>query len=213
LLFFPPLLLLPPPLSLLLLSSPLSPSPLSEHRPLVVSSHRLVVLLPLIAPPSHRPLTPPILLSCAGWLLHASRPAALLMCRPLVLSSSSHCATLLLSHLTGWLLHRLLLHRPLIVLSLRHSFVVLHRLVVASTLVAPPSCPLVMLPSRPLVILYLKLVEPGSPDPFDATFMVPRERSSRTSPASPLAHTKWSRCWDQTSSMNQMPLTLPCLAQ
>jgi hypothetical protein len=43
----------------------------------------------------------------------------------------------------------------LIVLSLRHSLVVLHWLVVASTYVAPPSCPLVVPPSRPLILLSL----------------------------------------------------------
>ncbi len=193
---------------------------LSLRCPLVVSSHQLVVASPLVAPPSHQPLTLPLLLSCAGWLLHRlsscrplvvppSQHAALSLCRPLVLSLSSHCATLSLSHLIGWLLRRLLLHRPLIALSLRHSFVVLRQLVVALPLVVPPSCPLVVPPSHPLVTLYLKLVKPGFPDPFDATFEVPRERSSRTSPAWPLALARWSRRRDQTSSMNRMLLTLP----
>jgi hypothetical protein len=79
---------------------------LSLCRPLVVSSHQLVVALPLVAPPSCRLLTPP--LSCclvpAGCCI-ASHCAALSSCRPLVLFSSSHCATLLVSHLTDWLLH------------------------------------------------------------------------------------------------------------
>jgi hypothetical protein len=114
LLFFPPLSLLPPPMLLLLLLSPLSPSPLSERHPLLVSSHRLVVALPLVAPPSHCPLTPPISSSCPGWLLHC-----LLSCHPLVVP---------LSH-------------PVLVLSLCHPLVVSsHRLVVALPLVAPPSC-------------------------------------------------------------------------
>jgi hypothetical protein len=62
---------------------------LSLRHPLVVSSHRLVVALPLVAPPSRRLLTPP--LSCrlapAGCCI-ASRRTALSSCRPLVLSSS-----------------------------------------------------------------------------------------------------------------------------
>ncbi len=142
-----------------------------------------------------------------------SHRAALLSCRPLVLSSSSLCTTFLLCYLTSWLLHRLLSHRPLVVLSLQRSFVVLHRLVVVSTLIAPPTCPLAMLLSHPPIILYLKLVEPGFPYPFDGTFVVPRERTSCTSLTWPLAHARWSRYQDQTSSMNWMSLTLPCLAQ
>jgi hypothetical protein len=90
----------------------------------------------------------------------ASRRATLSLCRPLVLSVSSHCAALSLSHLTGWLLCCLSSCRPLVVLLLLHSFVVLRRLVVASPLVAPPS--------SPLIVLYLKLVKPGFLDPFDA---------------------------------------------
>jgi hypothetical protein len=115
------------------------------HRPLIVLSLRR----------SHR-LAPA---SCCI----ASRPAALSSCRPLVLSLSSHCATLSLSHLTGWLLRRLSSRRPLVVLLLLRSFVVLRQLVVASPLVAPPS--------SPLIVLYLKLVEPGFLDPFDAIFI------------------------------------------
>jgi hypothetical protein len=166
---------------------------------------------------SHRPLIVLSLchschLALAGCCI-ASRCAALLSCRPLVLSSSSCCAALLLSHLTGWLLRRLSSHRPLVVLSLRRSFVVLRWLVVALTLITLPSRPRIVPPSRPLVILYLKLVEPGFLDPFDATFVVPQERSSRMSPAWPLAHARWSRRQDQTSSMNRMSLTSPCLAQ
>jgi hypothetical protein len=118
-----------------------------------------------------------------------------------------------LSHLTGWLLRRHSSHHPLVVLSLRCSFVLLRRLVVALTLVAPPSCPLVVPPSRPLIVLYLKLIEPGFPDPFDMTFMVLQERSSRTSPAWQLAHARWSCRRVQTSSMNRMLLISPCLAQ
>jgi hypothetical protein len=134
------------------------------------SSHRPLTALPsrhLIAPAgccvafhptaltssSHRAA---LLSSCSSRLLcclSLHRPLVLLSCRPLDLSSSSHCAALLLSHLTGWLLHRLSLYRPLVVLSLRRSLIVLHRHVVASTLVTPPSCPLVMPPSHPLIIL------------------------------------------------------------
>jgi hypothetical protein len=67
-------------------------------------------------------------------------------------------------------------HRPLVVLSLRRSFVVLRRMVVAMPLVALPSRPLVMPPSRSLIVLYLKLIKPGFPDPFDATFVVGEEQ-------------------------------------
>jgi hypothetical protein len=69
-------------------------------------------------------------------------PLVLLLCCPLILLSSSHCTTLSLSHLTGWLLRRLSLHRPLVVLSLCRSLFVLHRLVVVLPLVVPPSRPL-----------------------------------------------------------------------
>jgi hypothetical protein len=96
--------------------------------------------------------------SCAGWLLRCllSRHLfILLLCHPLVLLLPSHCAALLLSHLTGWLLRCLLSYRPLVVLSLHRSLVVLHRLVVASTLLAPPSRSLVMPPLCPLVVLSL----------------------------------------------------------
>jgi hypothetical protein len=75
---------------------------------------------------------------------------------PLVLLLYSHCTALLLSHLTSWLLHCLSLHRPLVVLSLRRSLIVLHWLIVALPLVAPPSCPLVVPPSRPLIDLSLR---------------------------------------------------------
>jgi hypothetical protein len=76
--------------------------------------------------------------------------------RPLVLLWSSHCAALLLSHHTSWLLRYLLLDHPLTILSLSRSLFVLRRLVVASPLVAPPSCPLVVLPSHPLIVLSLR---------------------------------------------------------
>jgi hypothetical protein len=75
---------------------------------------------------------------------------------PLILSSSSHCVALSLSHLTGWLLHCLSLYRPLVVLSLCYSLVILRRLILASTLVTLPSCPLVVPPPRPLVVLSLR---------------------------------------------------------
>jgi hypothetical protein len=166
---------------------------LSSYSAALIVLRWLVVELTLIAPPSCR--------------------AALSSCRPLVLSSSSHCAALLLSHLTGCLLRRLSSHRPLVILLLRHPLVVLRKLVVALTLIVPPSCPLIMPLSCPLVVLYLKLVKPGCLDPFDATFVVPRERSSCTSPAWPLAHARWSHRRDQTSSKDRMSMTLPCLTQ
>jgi hypothetical protein len=72
---------------------------------------------------------------------------------PRTLLVSSHFVALLLSHLTGWLLCRLSSYRPLVVLSLRHSLLVLRRLVVTSPLVTPPSRPLVVPPSRPLIFL------------------------------------------------------------
>jgi hypothetical protein len=209
LLFFPPLLLSPPPLSLLLSSSPLSPLPLSAspllspllsslqsllplltslvvlslRRPLVVSSHWLVVALPHVAPPSRRPLIPPLLSSCAGWLLRR-----LSSCRPLILPPSC----------------------PLLVLSLRHPLVVSsHQLVLALPLVAPPSCCPLTLPlsrcllpagccvashraalssCRPLVLLSSSTLNSSSLgflEPFDVTFVVPRERSSCTIPVWP----------------------------
>jgi hypothetical protein len=75
---------------------------------------------------------------------------------PLVLLSSSYCATLLLSHLTGWLLCRLLSHRPLIILSLRRSLFILGWLVVALPLNALPPRPLVVPPSCRLIVLSLR---------------------------------------------------------
>ncbi len=65
-----------------------------------------------------------LLLSCASWLLRclsSRHPLVLSLCRPLDLSSSSHCTALLLSHLTGWLLRCLSSHCPLVVLSLHCS--------------------------------------------------------------------------------------------
>jgi hypothetical protein len=184
---------------------------LSLCRPLVVSSHWLVVVLPLVAPPSCHPLTLPLSLSCAGWLL-----CRLSSCRPLILPPS--CSLLILS-----------LRRPLVVSS--------HWLVVAMPLIALPSrCPLTPPLSCRLALAgccvasscaallsschatlslssTLNLLSLGFPDPFDATFVVARERSSRTSSAWPLVHTRRSCCRNQTSSMNRMSSTLPCLAQ
>jgi hypothetical protein len=77
-------------------------------------------------------------------------------CRSLVLSSSYHCAALLLSHHTSWLLRCLLSHRPLVVLSPRCPLVVLLRLVVALPPITPPSHPLVVPPSCPFVVLSLR---------------------------------------------------------
>jgi hypothetical protein len=138
----------------------------------LLSSHRPITALPsccLIAPAgccvfsrcttllssSHRPA---LSLSCSGWFLHcllSCRPLVLLLCLPLVLLLSYHCAALLLSHLTSWLLRRLSSYRLLVVLLLCHSLVVLRRLVVASTPVAPPSHPHVAPPPCPLIVLSL----------------------------------------------------------
>ncbi len=147
------------------------------HRPFVFLC-KLVVLLPLVAPPSHPLVVPPScplivlslhhplvdsshrgLLCCLS--LHcplvafslrrshclapagccnASCCAALLLCRHVVLSSSSHCTALSLSHLICCLLRCLLLHRPLVIFSLRSSLVVLRQLVVALPPIALPSC-------------------------------------------------------------------------
>ncbi len=137
------------------------------------SSHRPITALPschLIAPAgccvasrctalsssSHRAA---LSSSCSGWLLRclpSRHPLVLLSCLPLVLSLSYHCAALSLSHLTGWLLHRLSSYRLLVILPLCRSLVVLLRLVVVSTLVAPPSCPHVVPPPRPLIVLSLR---------------------------------------------------------
>jgi hypothetical protein len=73
---------------------------------------------------------------------------ALLSCRSLALSLSYHCAAHSLSHRAGWLLRRLLSHRPLIVLSPRCPLVVLLWLVVALPPITPPSHPLVVPLSR-----------------------------------------------------------------
>jgi hypothetical protein len=76
---------------------------------------------------------------------------ALLSCHSLVLSSSYHCAAHSLSHCAGCLLRRLSSHRPLFVLSPRRPLVVLLWLVIALPPLTPPSCPLVVPPSRPFV--------------------------------------------------------------
>ncbi len=78
--------------------------------------------------------------------------------------SSSHCSALLLSHCAGWLLHRLSLHPPLVILSLRCPVVVLLWLFVALSLVAPPSCPLVVPFSCPLIACRLVVAWPPSND-------------------------------------------------
>jgi hypothetical protein len=101
---------------------------------------RLVVALPLVAPPSH-PLIAP----------SHSRPIVVLsLRRPPVASSRQLVVTSPLiapSH-----------SRPIVVLSLRRPLVASsRRLVVASPLVAPPSCFLVAPPhSRPIVVLSLR---------------------------------------------------------
>jgi hypothetical protein len=95
---------------------------LSLRRPLVVL-RKLVVVLPL-----------------------AQRLLVLSLCRPLVPLLFSDCAALSLSHLTGWLLRPLSLHRPLIVLSLRRSC----RLAPASCCIT--SCCAALSSCRPLVL-------------------------------------------------------------
>jgi hypothetical protein len=85
-------------LSFLLPSCPLAA--FSLRCPLVVSSHRLVVASPLVIPPSHCPLTPPLscclaLADCcfnSPWatLLSSSRASPLSSCRPLTVLPS-HC--------------------------------------------------------------------------------------------------------------------------
>ncbi len=76
---------------------------------------------------------------------------ALLLCRSLILSSSYPCAAHSSSHRAGWLLRHLSSHRPLVVLSRHRPLVVLLWLVVALPPVMPPSCPLIVPPSRPFV--------------------------------------------------------------
>ncbi len=171
---------------------------LSLRRPLIVSSHRLVVASPLIAPPSRRLLSPPLLLSCAGWLLRC-----LLLRRPLVVPPSCPLVVLSLHHPLVVSSHRLVVALPLIALPcscpLPPPLVVLCQLVAVLPLVALPSLPLVMPPSCPLVVPTSNLSSLGFPDPFDATFVVPWERSSRTSPVWPLAHARWCRRLDSRS--------------
>ncbi len=148
----------------LLLCRPLILSSSSDCATLLLSHltgwllHRLLLHRPLIVLSLHRSCC----LAPASCCI-ASCCAALSLCRPLVLSLSFHCAALSLSHLTGWLLRCLLSRRPLVVLLLLRSFVILRRLVVASPLVTPPS--------SPLVVLYLNLVKPGFLDLFDAIFI------------------------------------------
>ena len=138
-----------------LLSHRLSSSSRCAPRcPLVLSSHRLVVVSPLNVPPSRRL----IVLSCClslfcrtSWLwyclslsshctaLSSSCPTSWL---PHCLSPSSHCATLLTTRCTSLLLHRLssssrCATRCPLTLSLC-------RVVVESPLDVPPSCHLVV---------------------------------------------------------------------
>ena len=115
-----------------------------HSRPLVISLCRLVVALPLVAPPSHLLVVP--------------------RSRPLVLFSRRH--PLVVS------LRRLVVASPLVtppscplnVLSLRHHLVVLRWLVVVLPLVAPPSLPLIALPSRLLIARRLIVAWPPSND-------------------------------------------------
>jgi hypothetical protein len=146
------------------LSSSCRATPLSSHHPITaLTSRRLIAPAgccvashcTALSLSSHRTA---LLLSCSGWLLRcllSRRPLVLSSCLPLVISSSYHCGTLLLSHLTGWLLHCLSSYCLLVAFLLRHFLVVLRRLVVASTLVAPPSRPHVP-PPCPLVVLSLR---------------------------------------------------------
>jgi hypothetical protein len=72
--------------------------------------------------------------SCAGWLLRQlslRHPLVLTSCHLLILSSSYHCADLSSSHCAGLLLHCLLSHHPLVVLSPRRPLVILLQLAIA----------------------------------------------------------------------------------
>ncbi len=131
-------------------------SRLSSRCPLTLSSRCHLIFSPCLSLSSQ--CTALSLSDCAGWLL---LPCHSLCCRllflsrrTLVLSSSSHCATLLSSHRTVWLLCRLSSSSRcrlvlFVVLSLRHHLVVLRWLAccVASccaTLVLSSRCPLVL---------------------------------------------------------------------
>jgi hypothetical protein len=111
-----------PPLSSLII--------LSLRCPLIVSSHWLVVALPLIVPPSCPPLTLPLFchLAPAGCCINSCHPPS----RPLIVPPPC----------------------PLVVLSLGCPLLISsRRLVVALPLVAPPShCPLTALPSCHLAL-------------------------------------------------------------
>ena len=150
----------------------------------VVSSYRHAVLSsscrPLTAPPSCCQIVQD---SCCLTSHHAavlsSRHAALSSsCRPLTVPPScrqiapSGCCTLVV-----------LLSRPLDVLSLCHSLVVLCRLVAVLPLIVPPYRPLIALPSCPLIArqlvvawlhqtLSLPLNAPPPPPPLHAIFIV-----------------------------------------
>jgi hypothetical protein len=160
----------------------------SSHSTALIVLRRLVVVLPLVAPPSRRAalLSSPRPLPVLPSCCFISPAGCCIASCGTNLLLSSHSAALL-SSCAGWLLHCLSLHRPLILLSCH---------------------PLILLLSSTLNLSSL-----GFLDPFNVTFVVPRERSRHTSPAWPLAHTRWSRRQDQTSSMNRMLSTLPCLAQ
>jgi hypothetical protein len=151
----------------------------SSHHAALLSSHCLLTALPScclisLAGCCVASCCPSLLLSshfaaltlsCTGWLLCRLLlrcPLVLSLCRPLGLSSFSHCAALSLSHHTGWLLHCLSLHCPLVVLSLHHPLVVLLRLVVALPLVAPLSCSLFVPSCHRLVACQLVVAWPPS---------------------------------------------------
>jgi hypothetical protein len=128
----------------------------SSHSVALVILHRLVVALPLVAPPS----CPLLVLSLRRRPLVISSHQLVVALPPIALPShhplTPPLSALLLS-CNGWLLHCLSLHHPLVLLLCR---------------------PLLLLLSSTLNLSSL-----GFPDPFDVTFVVLRERSSRTSVA------------------------------
>ncbi len=150
---------------------PASRAAKTPSRPLILSSLRMVVALPLVMSPSHCPIAMagccissqhPLVVSPSCCLV-APAACCIASCHPLIVTPSqllivpagscvtpccvtllsSHCTTILASHCAGWLLSRLSLHCPLIVLFLW--------LVLASPL--PPLLLLLLLLFPPLVAM------------------------------------------------------------
>jgi hypothetical protein len=138
---------------------------------------------PLTAPPSRRLIT-----QAGCWV--ASCCAAVLSSHHATLSSSCHPLTpppscRLIAQAGCCLASRSAAGCPLVILSLRHPLAILCRLVAVLPLIAPPSCPLVVLPSRPLVAHPLVVAwrpsnaataieRPPPPPPLNAIFIVHR---------------------------------------